>query len=145
MSCSQKTGGFRVTDAQEAELSLFNCFYIIHGLSLNNLSPDTIVFQKLLPKANSPLLNSFPESVFLNPTLNIDLPWRDLIYFTETGLIPPELSNPKMEPCPSWSGKTIQDGDRQTKDTRTSFFPFSESQGQGCLLGLPLIPGHQSI
>ena len=104
MSCTQKTGGFRVTDAQEAELGWFNCFYINHSLSLNNLSPDTTVFQKLLPKANSPLLNSFPESVFLNPTLNIDLPWRDLIYLVETGLTPPELSNPEMGPCHSWSG-----------------------------------------
>lgn len=95
--------GFRVTYAQEAELGSFNCFYIIHGLGLNNLSPDTTVFQKLLPKANFPLLNSFPESVFLNPTLNIDLPWGDLIYLVETGLTPPELSNPEMGPCPSRS------------------------------------------
>lgn len=97
----QKTGGVRVADAQPEELSLFNCFYIIHGLGLNNLSPDTTVFQKLPPKANSPLLNSFPELVFLNPTLNIDLPWRDLIYLAETGLTPPELSNPEIEPWPS--------------------------------------------
>jgi hypothetical protein len=80
VSCAQNTGGFRVTSAQEAELGLFNCFYIIHSSGLNNLSPDATVFQKLLPKANSPLLNSFPESVFLSPTLNIDLPWRDLTY-----------------------------------------------------------------
>lgn len=60
----RKSGGFSVTNAQQVELGLFNCFYIIHGLGLNNLSPDTTVFQKLLPKANSPLLNSFPELVF---------------------------------------------------------------------------------
>lgn len=95
--------GFGVTDAQEADLDLFNCFHIIHSLGLNNLSPDTSVFQKLPPKANSPLLNSFPESVFLNPTLNIDLPWRDLIYLGETGLTPPELSHREIEPWSSWS------------------------------------------
>lgn len=94
-----------VIDAQEAELGLLNCFYIIHGLGLNNLSPDTTVFQKLPPKANSPLLNSFPESVFLNPTLNIDLPWRGLIYLVETGLTPPELSNPEIGPWPSQNNR----------------------------------------
>lgn len=100
---TQKLEGFRVIDAHEAELGLLNCFYIIHGLGLNNLSPDTTVFQKLPPKANSPLLNSFPDSVFLNPTLNIDLPRRDLIYLVETGLTPPELSNPEIGPWPSRS------------------------------------------
>lgn len=109
--CQQHTENWEIPSplAQEAELSLFNYFSCVcvcmcvffHGLGLNNLSPDTTVFQKLLPKANSPLLNSFPESVFLNPTLNIDLPWRDLIYLVETGLTPPELSNPEMGPCPS--------------------------------------------
>ena len=82
---------------------LVQLFLYYPCLGLNNLSPDTSVFQKLPPKANSPLLNSFPESVFLNPTLNIDLPWRDLIYLGETGLTPPELSNREIEPWPSQS------------------------------------------
>lgn len=127
VNSTQTLEGFRVIDAQEAELGLLNCFYIIHGLGLNNLSPDATVFQKLPPKANSPLLNSFPELVFLNPTLNIDLPRRDLIYLVETGLTLPELSDPEIGP---WPPRVIAIGDRQAKDTRTSFLTFSESQGQ---------------
>lgn len=144
VNSTQKLEGFKVIDAQEAELGLLNCFYIIHGLGLNNLSPDTTVFQKLPPKANSPLLNSFPEPVFLNPTLNIDLPRRDLIYLAETGLTPPELSTPEIGPWPSRSNS--RPGRCQTSQGHRNQLPsFAESRGQALLPGLPFTPDGQSV
>lgn len=105
---------------------MFNCFYTIHGWGLNNLSPDTTVFQKLLPKANSVLLNSFPESVFLSPTLNIDLPWRDLTYLVEMWLTPQTCQAQKGGQTPP---EAITIRMVTYKDTMTSV-PHSKSQGR---------------
>lgn len=109
-----------------------NCFYTIRGWGLNNLSPDTTVFQKLLPKANSALLNSFPESVFLSPTLNIDLPWRDLTYLVETWLTPQNCQAQKRGHTPpeAITIRMVTD-----KDTMTSV-PHSGSQGRALPLCL---------